>query len=866
MAALVFVSASGTDIGGGARLAMLIAFTLGFLAVGATCYRFERVRTAGYTFVAVSALLVPLNFAAAYNFVLEEEGGPGDTVWLAASAYSCLFYIVLGVLGLGRLYGFLSHVALVSAVAAAIAVSGLPIEWAPPVFVALAIAVMPVAWRAPDRLVSTFRLPALLTAHVLVAGGLAASLLIEWISASDLMEEASDDVALPATFAVGTLFFTALALKDELQRGPVYGWLAYGALSSALLTLLLAVSFPSEWVPAVFVGFSGVVWGAVRLLPGRFRDSLSIPGEGASQLITLAAAGAVVFVAESVAGPDRVAVPLTFALTAAFFVPLALLAAARDEQMVYESLLLVAAGAALVGIVYALDEAAEYYSAALGATAALYAAGALTAFERPRFTADVLWPLALAATTGAGLPFQEAHNSEPWVGGGVDAVGALVYAAAAIAPRGTDWVRHIWTFVDPDAKPDAREAVNLARPVLMIALSIAVGAGYYRLLQGLDADLSAAALGLWFLPLALAFTAAAIGSRVWHRESSVTLYAVACGYSLFVLGASSENYAQTAWISTVFAFAALLAAARESRAEALHAGTAYGVLALIFALAELQPPDGVWPLSFSLAGLGVYGAAWIFQSYLAPPWARHVRITGLALALISTGVGFGLLIFRLDEAADIGRTIPLSEPTLYLWSTAAVAVFGLLTVAEALRTRSLPIGYTASLVLLVALLLAIGRLRPENPQAYVVPIGLYLLGYARFAGGHAKRLPEEMRALVTPAELGAAAVLLGTTLVQALGEDGLTYKFLLLGESIVYVLAGLLLRRRLIVLPGLTSAATSAVLFAFSGEAGGGLPPWAILAIAGAALLALGSVLLGRRDLWERAQRQMKGFWRGWET
>ena len=866
MAALVFVSASGSDIGGGARLAMLIAFTLGFLAVGAFCYRFERVRVAGYTFIAVSALLVPLNFAAAYNFVLEEEGVPGDTVWLSASAYSLLFYIVLAVLGLGLLYGFLSHVALVSAVAAAIAVSGLPIEWAPPVFAALAIAVMPVAWWAPERLTGTFRLPTLLTTHVLVGGSLAATLLLESISSSELMEEATDDMALPATFAAATVFFAALAVRDELQRGPVYGWLGYGALSAALLTLLLAVSFPSEWITAVFIGFAACVWGIARVLPASLRDSLSVPGEGASQIVALASAGAVVIVAEGVTDADRVAVPVTFALAAAFFLPLTFLAGVRGEQAMYESLVLLAGGAAIVGIVYARDEAAEYYSVALAATAALYAAGALTPVERPRFNADVLWPFALAATTGAWLPFQEAHNREPWSGAGVDASSALVYAAAVPAPRGVDWVRHLWTLVDPAVEPEDQDVAKFVRPALILAFSSAIGAGYYRLLQALDADLSAEALALWYLPLALMFTAAAGASRRWHRESSFTLYAVACAYSLFVLGASWENYAQTAGIAAAFAVAALFAAVWERRAEALHVATAYGVPALIFALADLQPADGVWPLSFSLAGISLYGAGLATQRWVPRPWAWHLRMTGLALALMSTGVGFGLLSYRLDKATDLGLTIPVSEPALYLWSTAAVAVLGLVAVAEALRTRSLTIGYAASLVLLVALLLAIGRLRPENPQAYVAPIGIYLLGYARFAGGHAKRLPEEMRTLIAPAELGAAGVLLGTTLIQALGDEGLTYEFVLLAETIVYVLAGLLLRRRLIVLPGLAFAGISGVLFALSGEGGGSLPPWAILAIAGAALLALGSVLLGRRDIWEWAQRQVRGLWRSWEA
>jgi len=195
----------------------------------------------------------------------------------------------------------------------------------------------------------------------------------------------------------------------------------------------------------------------------------------------------------------------------------------------------------------------------------------------------------------------------------------------------------------------------------------------------------------------------------------------------------------------------------------------------------------------------------------------------------------------------------------------AVAVLGLLVAVEAWRRRSMEAGYASSVVLLVALLLGIGHFRPENPQPYVVPIGLHLLLTSWIFSPRRVRVPEEFRELVKVAEVAAAGLLLGTTFIQTF-DDGTTYRFVLLGETITYLAVGLLLRRRLMVVPGLAFGAISGALFAFERQADGGLPPWAILALVGVFLIGAGFVFLVRRDYWERAQRAALGWWQAWEV
>ena len=81
-----------------------------------------------------------------------------------------------------------------------------------------------------------------------------------------------------------------------------------------------------------------------------------------------------------------------------------------------------------------------------------------------------------------------------------------------------------------------------------------------------------------------------------------------------------------------------------------------------------------------------------------------------------------------------------------------------------------------------------------------------------------------------------------------------------------HLAVGLLLRRRLMVVPGLAFGAIAGALFAFERQAGGGLPPWAILALVGVFLIGAGFLFLIRRDYWERAQRAALGWWQAWEV
>jgi hypothetical protein len=1087
MAALVFVGASGEAISGAVRVAMLASFTVAFLVGGWLCYRFPRVRTAGYTFVAVGALLVPLNFAAAYNFVLDEQGIGGDVVWLWASVYSFLFYLFLAILGLGILYGLMSHAALISAVAATIAVSGLPPEWAPPVFVGLGIMILTSAWWVPARLRGTFRLPTFAATHFLVvasiiatfaiaaavedadpaaipmtlagatilfavltltntlnqrvtysflthagltsalAAGLAISPMpVEWIppvfaglaisllavarwaplpirepfgqpgvvfahflavasvGATFAIAAAVDGAvpaAIPITLAGATIVFAVLTLTGALNQRVTYSFLTHAGLTSALAAGLAVSPMPVEWIPPVFAGVAIALPLISRWAPLSIREPFGLPGLVFAHFLAVASVGATFAIAAAVDGAVPAAIPITLAgativfavltltgalnqrvtysflthagLTSALAAGLAispmpiewippvfaglaigLLAFARwaplpvrepfgsaslefgrllpvgavvsacaitptvadaersalpvtlaltamlfgflgatdkDERLAngaYAPASLITAGGTLLSIVFVLDKPPEFYSVALVGIGGLYAlAGALPVRLR-LLRPETLWPFALGAATIAWLPFLEVHGREPWFGLAVAwGAGALYLAAAALMPQ-PRWVRAVYYAFFPrvSGESEGETAVEAwASPLLLFPFAATVALGYFRLLTATVGDLTAEELALHYLPLALGFAVAGMAARLWRRDWSLALYAVTLGFSIYVLGASYNDFGQMAVFMTVFAFAALVVALWEGEANVSYLAIAYGLFALVFALAHFEPADEVWPWPFVGLGALLYVIGLLLRR-TAPGWGQPLRLSGLAVALFAPNVGFGLLSFRISEATDIGKTLPVAEPPVYLWSTGAVAFFGLLLTTEASRLRSLLLGYAGGVVLLTALLLGIGYLRLENPQPYVVPIGLFLLATARLLSSRRSLLSEDVRIAPEITEITAAIVLLGTTLIQTFGEHGTTYRFVLLGETIAYLLVGLLLRRRFMVVPALACAILSGALFAFEMRAEGAPPPWAILAIVGVALLGLGFLFLVRRDFWQRAQETAVNWWRTWET
>jgi len=129
VAAPLFVSSQGDEISPELRVAILLVYTLAFIAAGTIAHRSSRIREANAVFLAIGALITPLNFLLIYVEWLDQRDVEPDVVWLIGSIYSVVFYSTLRQRNYGRLYAIPAGVAVINIWAALASVIDLPVEW-----------------------------------------------------------------------------------------------------------------------------------------------------------------------------------------------------------------------------------------------------------------------------------------------------------------------------------------------------------------------------------------------------------------------------------------------------------------------------------------------------------------------------------------------------------------------------------------------------------------------------------------------------------------------------------------------------------------------------------------------------------------
>ena len=173
-----------------------------------------------------------------------------------------------------------------------------------------------------------------------------------------------------------------------------------------------------------------------------------------------------------------------------------------------------------------------------------------------------------------------------------------------------------------------------------------------------------------------------------------------------------------------------------------------------------------------------------------------------------------------------------------------MALCGAALAADAVMTLRRPTGYSASGMIALAILMGIARITPNNPQAYAIPLGFYLLALSVYVAYERDLGPVRMPA-ANALLAGAIVVMLGTTFLQSLVQP---WRYTLLGLAEGLVLLGItaFLRRRYgvaLALGFLTLIACRAVF-----DVARALPNWATIGTLGLALLGLGVLVLLRRD------------------
>ncbi len=842
MSALIFASSQDDALSGGWRVVLLALYTAAFIAAGALLQRWPRVREAGPAFLAIGALLTPLNFLLLHNEVLGDRDVSGAVVWFAASVYSTAFYSFLFARGHGRLYLIPAAIALLNGWGSLAVAVGLPLEWGGAWWMAFALA-------AAIALSYTRRWSVATAAPVAVIAALALLFAILIVTFDASTEHRWQ---LPATCA---LLLALVAVAGWSLRQPLV-LLAVVVLASVVgLAGVWAAELPAQW-------FSAPPLAAVALL----LLSRDLWSGWSAQL----SRGSWLLAAAGLLSP--------FLLTethldgnswgaAAAFLAAAVLAAAAAwrntgdgvfapdwdrrstthpaERIAFVWIGFIAALAALGFAQRALEVARPDTGWAFAAVAALLTAALVATARR---SPDLLWailPLLLLAT---GISIQPV---DPFAGHDAVLLAlpaahllaafvllrrwslAAVGAALAMLALAALWEAQAWPW--------------WRLPVLYAAVALPLFGALTPLRRyeapeppGAETSLAVQALS-WLIPAAAVLAAA------------IALEARIEGAGIEAPGTAEYR----ALVLVVLLFAPLFAyeAWRLRRWE-----FAVPALAVVLGCAAALWPVFDWPtwtlaVAYSLAGAGAFLALSRWRRRGDDPAALSVQ------ALSWAGLVLGPLTALL-ELGSLLETIDVNPATLVEFRTLIALLLPLAAAVEfegrrlGVRWASLP----ASALVMVALELAIATLEPANVQAHTVPAALYLalVGLLVRTSG---RLSEHL-GWHEVLQLAGAALLVLPQAEQGFEPGGARWGLVLLIEGIVLLGIAMALGARWLGVSGVVTLSGVALRFLWVNRDTDVVPYWVMLAAAGFLLLAIGLTVLLQRDWWDRTRLRLQTWWR----
>lgn len=406
------------------------------------------------------------------------------------------------------------------------------------------------------------------------------------------------------------------------------------------------------------------------------------------------------------------------------------------------------------------------------------------------------------------------------------ALSMALYAASAVVSRRAGWLYPVafllpvlsWLVLDRWGIALRFHALGLLPAV---AVSLAVAEALRRWLDGGASLRALSRRASWSLPLYAAVAAqaalisgglaalgvAAIGSGA---DATVALWTALAYVALFLAGALIQQNEVTVWGSIAFGAAALEDGLRVMSVSWIE-----------------QPPR--WALAaFVVALLAL--ALRATRRDTAELWRRSLSVAASAVA------GLALLVAVAGESA-------LQNHAALQSLAATIAVSGLLLVAYGVRRGERLLGYAGVACIQIGYMLQLVLFDVGQPQAFVLPAGLYLLFMAYLERRHGAG----MKALL---EVAALTLLLGTSLAQAMGLAGAgagryVYDVSLLFESVVILGLGALLHwKRSLFAASASVVADVAILLSDPVRA---MNTWYLMAIVGSAMIGAVVVIEQRR-------------------
>jgi len=822
VAALIFVGYQGEALTGGARFAILVLYTLVFLGLGVVLPRWDRVREAGPVFLALGALLVPVNVIALRVQVLGDGSLPDNVLVLLGASLTSALYVLLAARGYGRLYALPGAVAVFIGWIALFSMLGVPGEW---------LGVWNVGGGAVvGALSELLHAPArrwiVRGAMVVVAFGLLAAHLF-----------ALDGDGLRAQMPVAYAFAAGLAGVLAYRR-PSPRVLAVLPPLGAMLALTAwwaALGLSPRWWCVFIAGAAlGYLLVAERDQPERARR-WALVAAVAGTLALFAAHG--VFVVT----PARAALPSTYAML------LAGAAAAYLRHRWWEPLALLPALGALFGVsvLRALDVPAVWWSyPPLAAAVAIVAAEPW--WRRQAVLGAAGWPYALLLAAGVPLGFTPLYADAPAHGVAGFGVGAVVFLVATLQVRGA-----LARFVQ---NPPSERTLMVERQMLArVAGALLYAAAAYlnaRLgLEGGDRAWVYAGLG------AAAWLSLALGGRARQE-----LFGILVPAGVFALGVAAtlarDDAARAALILGVGVVGAASAFPVTRRPSLWLVAGGFAVAALPFAWRRQGYDPALVPIAYAAA------AGLLFAMLMGDRrYQRDER--GWTLTLLSWGlwgvacVAAAILLDRRDD--DPLTTKPLATTQEWAVFAIAVAATAAAIVVEGARLRQKGVAIAGTAGLLIAGLLGIAIAQPENVQAYTLPAGIYLI-----ATGFAWR---RSRPVIDPHLSAHEAVMIAGMLVlllpaaeQALEPGGGRFGLELIAAGLLLLAVGLGLAARWLAVGGVLTLSIVALRWLLTESE---VPYWLILGLAGMLLLVGGTLVLLERERWDRTRERVRRWWEG---
>ena len=569
----------------------------------------------------------------------------------------------------------------------------------------------------------------------------------------------------PEMWILGSLVSAVLYATLSLTAfGRIYAYLFLVATLSALAGVDVRLDARDGWAFVSFVLFAIALELADHVGPERL-GTLSGPLALPSRVLAAAAVGG--GIATSL-GPA----PTHWALTAIVAVGTAYWAVRSQAAVEWERWLVVIGPAAIAGAaVHDIGGAPQTYGFVSALLAIGYGiAGDITGLGTPVPAAAWVTRRARAlswlAVGGALLP-ASSYWRAPLVGALVNLTlaGFLGLAAALRARRG----RRVPGKMD------------LGGHVLAGALALHLGVLFAGLSVGLIHAGTSAFTGLAPRELALLFAPVAVALSVLTglaRLRAVALeaslaFAALVSATLVVAFAYSDPALETLCAALASAGVAV-AALVSQRAGGLWIAAAFGAAAVAGLDRWVVPPQELRPLALAALSLALFVPAYV--RLRTSEFGRVSREIALVAAGLAVFVGLA------QVAASGSRMTDLAD---WLTTVPAFLVFGSLGVIEGLHRRSERGVLAASACFLAAVLMIVARFRPDPLEAYGWPVAMYL---AAVAWGIGRFASDRLRAsLFVPAQVGAAAVLMGTSLAVMPARGDVGRAALVMGEALVVI-------------------------------------------------------------------------------